>query len=167
MVKRYQDLDQRTLFPMLSLDWRGKNEREGAYRVLSGEAAERAALRILKRRVDAIAERHRHAVGAVVPDLYFRYRGNVVYGEVKSLNRYTGDGERRAAPYAMRANLVIGINLGTQCTTFEMLAAQCGDDAQIVKEDVTLIGRIARVELLSDSKMRLRLEQLRVVERRR
>jgi hypothetical protein len=59
--------------------------------VLSGEAAERAALKIIRRRIDPKATRHRQARGAIVPDIRFRFMGYPVLGEVKSLNFPHGD----------------------------------------------------------------------------
>jgi uncharacterized protein YijF (DUF1287 family) len=87
MMGRYQDLDQFTLFPMDE----AKVRREGIYRVLSGEAAERAALKIIQKQIDPNAKRHRQAHGALVPDLTFSFMGYPVWGEVKSVNMPHGD----------------------------------------------------------------------------
>lgn len=86
---RYQDLDQHCLPGMLREE--DGNRRDGIYRVLSGEAAERAALKIIQRHLDPAAERHRQAHGALVPDLRFRFMGFPVWGEVKSINMPCGD----------------------------------------------------------------------------
>lgn len=87
-MSRYADLNQHQLF---AEEDKMTPHGQGIVRVLAGQAAEIAALRIIQKRLDPKAVVHRRAYGVVVPDVHFTFMGYPVLVEIKSLNMPQGD----------------------------------------------------------------------------